>query len=242
LTPKIDIIYSYWKKGGHVNVRYAEEIAVGNDDALIVVDLQPDFMPGGKLPVVEGDVIVDGINRILPLFKTVAATQDWHPAGHKSFAAAHPGKKPYDLYEAPGLGPVLWPDHCVQGTPGAGFHPKFDADRATLILRKGYHIDIDSYSVLLENDMVTETGLSGYLRAKKVKRVFLSGLALDYCVFYSAKDAVSMGFEAVVIMDLSRPVGAPPGHLETALSTMEEIGVVFIESRTLLLSLPPASA
>jgi len=217
-----------------VDVNYSKEIRVRSDDALIVVDLQPDFMPGGNLPVVEGDKIVDGINRVLPLFKTVVATQDWHPAGHRSFAGAHPGKKPYDLYEAPGLGPVLWPDHCVQGTKGAQFHPRFDADRATLVLRKGYHIDIDSYSVLKENDMVTETGLSGYLRVKKIGRVFLSGLALDYCVFYSAKDAVSMGFEAVVIIDLTRPVASPPGHLEQSLSTMEEMGVVFVESKTLL--------
>ncbi len=217
-----------------MDVNYTKEISVRPDDALIVVDLQPDFMPGGNLPVVEGDKIVDGINRILPLFKTVVATQDWHPAGHRSFAAAHPGKKPYDLYEAPGLGPVLWPDHCVQGTKGAQFHPRFDADRATLVLRKGYHLNIDSYSVLMENDMVTETGLSGYLRVKNVRRVFLSGLALDYCVFYSAKDAVSMGFEAAVIIDLTRPVASPPGHLEQSLATMEEMGVAFVESKTLL--------
>lgn len=216
-----------------MKVTYTQQIAVKPDDALIIVDLQPDFMPGGNLPVAEGDMIVDGINKILPLFRTVAATQDWHPVGHRSFASAHPGKRPYDLYEAPGLGPVLWPDHCVQGTKGAEFHPRFDTDRATLVLRKGYHIDIDSYSVLLENDMVTETGLSGYLRAKRIKRIFLSGLALDYCVFYSAKDAASMGFEVVVIMDLCRPVDAPPGHLQAALSTMEEAGVVFIQSKVL---------
>ncbi|MBN2224574.1 MAG: bifunctional nicotinamidase/pyrazinamidase [Deltaproteobacteria bacterium] len=209
-------------------------MAVTTDDALIVVDLQTDFMPGGNLPVSEGDRIVRGINRILPLFRTVVATQDWHPKDHRSFAAAHPGKKPYDLYEAPGLGPVLWPDHCVQGTKGAGFHPDFEDDRATLILRKGYHRDIDSYSVLKENDMTTETGLSGYLKTKNIRKVFLSGLALDYCVFYSAKDAVAMGFEAVVIYDLSRPVASPPGHLETSLKMMEDIGVLFVMSETLL--------
>jgi nicotinamidase/pyrazinamidase len=159
------------------------QIKILPDDALIIVDLQPDFMPGGKLPVVGGHEIVDGINSILPLFLTVAATQDWHPADHRSFSSTHPGKKPYDLYDAPGLGPVLWPDHCIQGTAGAAFHPDFDVNRATLILRKGYHPHIDSYSVLMENDMVTETGLSGYLKTKKMRRVFLCGLALDYCVF-----------------------------------------------------------
>jgi nicotinamidase/pyrazinamidase len=216
------------------DIRFETDITVKPDDALIVVDLQPDFMPGGNLPVSGGHEIVDGINRILPLFVTTVATQDWHPKNHRSFASTHPGKKPYDLYEAPGLGPVLWPDHCVQGTRGAAFHPDFKVDRATLILRKGYHRNIDSYSVLMENDMVTETGLSGYLKTKKVRRVFLSGLALDYCVFYSAKDAVTMGFEAVVVYDLSRPVASPPGHLETSLKTMEDIGVRFTESRTLL--------
>lgn len=215
------------------DIRFTQDIAVNTDDALIVVDLQLDFMPGGNLPVSGGDQIVRGINRILPLFKTVVATQDWHPKDHRSFAATHPGKKPYDLYVAPGLGPVLWPDHCVQGTKGAGFHPEFEADRATLILRKGYNRDIDSYSALKENDMTTETGLSGYLRTKNIRRVFLSGLALDYCVFYSAKDAVAMGFEAVVIYDLSRPVASPPGHLETSLKIMEDIGVLFVMSEAL---------
>jgi nicotinamidase/pyrazinamidase len=221
-------------QGGDMrDIRFAKDITVGRDDALIVVDLQPDFMPGGKLPVSGGDQIVSGINRCLPLFRTVVATQDWHPKDHRSFAATHPGKKPYDLYDAPGLGPVLWPDHCIQGTPGARLHPDFESDRATLILRKGYQRDIDSYSVLMENDMTTETGLSGYLRNKNIRRVFLSGLALDYCVFYSAKDAVTMGFEAVVIYDLSRPVASPPGHLEESLKTMEDAGVLFAVSDTI---------
>ncbi len=216
------------------DIRFSKDIVVKPDDALIIVDLQPDFMPGGNLPVSGGDEIVGGINRILPLFRTVVATQDWHPKDHRSFASTHPGKKPYDLFEAPGLGPVLWPDHCVQGTKGARFHPDFEVDRATLILRKGYHRDIDSYSVLMENDRVTETGLSGYLKTKNVRRVFLSGLALDYCVFYSAKDCVTMGFESVVVYDLSRPVASPPGHLEMSLKTMEDVGVLFITSETLL--------
>jgi nicotinamidase/pyrazinamidase len=215
------------------DIRFSNDILVRPEDALIVVDLQPDFMPGGNLPVSGGDEIVGGINRVLPHFVTVVATQDWHPKDHRSFARMHPGKSPYDLFEAPGLGPVLWPDHCVQGTKGAAFHPDFEVNRATLILRKGYHRDIDSYSVLKENDMATETGLSGYLKTKKVRRVFLSGLALDYCVFYSAKDAVAMGFEAVVIYDLTRPVASPPGHLEMSLKTMEDVGVLFIDSKTL---------
>jgi len=215
------------------DIRFTRDITVGTDDALIVVDLQPDFMPGGNLPVFEGDRIVRGINCVLPLFKTVVATQDWHTKDHRSFASAHPGKKPHDLFEAPGLGPVLWPDHCIQGTAAAGFHPDFEVNRATLILRKGYHRDIDSYSVLKENDTTTETGLSGYLKTKNIRRVFLSGLALDYCVFYSAKDAVATGFEAVVMYDLTRPVASPPGHLEASLKTMEDIGVLFVMSETL---------
>ncbi len=205
-----------------------KDVKIAADDALIVVDLQPDFMPGGSLAVEGGDEIIDDINDLIPLFKTVVGTQDWHPVGHKSFASAHEGKKPYDLFEEPGLGPVLWPDHCVRGTAGAAFHPEMNIDDITLILRKGIHTDIDSYSVFLENDKKTETGLSGYLKARDVKRVFMCGLALDYCVFYSAMDGVNFGFDVLVIEDLTRPVNSPPGHLERAVNTMKEIGVEFV--------------
>jgi len=208
-------------------------IEISDDDALIIVDLQPDFMPGGNLPVDGGNEIIDDINDLIPLFKTVVGTQDWHPKGHKSFASAHDGKQPYDLFEAPGLGPVLWPDHCIQGSFSADFHPNLSVDEITLILRKGIHHNIDSYSVFLENDKETETGLSGYLKSRGVKRVFMCGLALDYCVFYSAMDGINFGFEVFVISDLTRAVDSPPGHLERALSTMKEIGVKFIEKKAI---------
>lgn len=206
-----------------------KDVKIVADDALIVVDLQPDFMPGGNLAVEGGNEIIEDINDLIPLFATVVGTQDWHPVGHKSFASSHEGKKPYDLFEEPGLGPVLWPDHCVQGTFGADFHPDLSVDDITLILRKGIHTDIDSYSVFLENDKKTETGLSGYLKARGVKRVFMCGLALDYCVFYSAMDGVNFGFDVFVIEDLTRPVNSPPGHLERAMSTMRDIGVKFVD-------------
>jgi nicotinamidase/pyrazinamidase len=215
-------------------ISYITDIALTPDDALIVVDLQPDFMPGGSLSVAGGDEIITGINTLVPLFHTVAATQDWHPMGHKSFASSHPDKEPYDLFEAPGLGPVLWPDHCVAGTPGANFHPDFVSKEATLILRKGTNSEIDSYSTFRENDMKTETGLSGYLKTREAKRVFLCGLALDYCVYYSALDGVEMGFDIYVIKDLTRAVDSPPGHLEESLATMNDRGVKFVESKTLL--------
>lgn len=209
-------------------------IKITGEDALIIVDLQPDFMPGGNLSVNGGDEIIDDVNDLIPLFTTVVGTQDWHPVEHKSFASAHDGKNPYDLFEEPGLGPVLWPDHCVQGTPGANFHPDLNIDDITLILRKGTHLDIDSYSVFMENDKKTETGLSGYLKARGVKRVFMCGLALDYCVFYSAMDGVNFGFNVFVLKDLTRPVDSPPGHLERALGTMEDIGVKFIDKAAIL--------
>ncbi|MBN1883302.1 MAG: bifunctional nicotinamidase/pyrazinamidase [Deltaproteobacteria bacterium] len=206
------------------------DIRIINTDGLIVVDLQPDFMPGGPLAVPGGNEIIDGINRLVPHFSTVVASQDWHPGGHKSFASAHPGKKPNDLFEAPGLGPVLWPDHCVQGTVGAEYHPDFHFDHASLLLRKGTNLDIDSYSVFLENDMETKTGLSGYLDTRGVTRIFLCGLALDYCVAFSAKDGIRFGFDTVVLEDLTRPVDSPPGHKERMIGEMTDMGVSLITS------------
>ena len=208
----------------------AGDIQIVDTDALIVVDLQPDFMPGGALAVPGGNEIIDGINRLVPHFSTVVASQDWHPTGHKSFASAHPGKKPHDLYEAPGLGPVLWPDHCVQGTTGADYHPDFHFDHASLLLRKGTNPDIDSYSVFLENDMETKTGLSGYLDTRGVTRIFLCGLALDYCVAFSAKDGIRFGFDTAVIEDLTRPVDAPAGHKDRIIGEMTDMGVLLIRS------------
>ncbi len=215
-------------------ISYVKDIEISPKDALIAVDLQPDFMPGGNLPVDGGDEIIDGINKIVPLFSIVVATQDWHPSNHKSFASTHEGKNPYDTFEAPGLGPILWPDHCVAGTPGADFAPNFKRDSAHLILRKGTNPEIDSYSTFRENDQLTETGLSGYLKTRKVGRIFLCGLALDYCVFFSSMDGKEMGFEVFVIMDLTRAVDSPVGHKDTTLNQMKDAGIEFIESKTLL--------
>jgi nicotinamidase/pyrazinamidase len=207
-------------------------------DALAVVDIQNDFIPGGALAVHGGDSIIPGINRIMEVFSTadlpVILTQDWHPSGHCSFASAHPGKKPYDAFKSEGLGPVLWPDHCVQGSPGAEFHRDLDTRFAQAVIRKGYHRDIDSYSGFLENDLKTRTGLDGYLKSRGVKRLFICGLALDYCVFFTAVDGVGLGYEMYVITDLARPVGSPPDSVSRALKTMTDKGVRFIRSADIL--------
>ncbi len=200
-------------------------------DALLVIDMQYDFLPGGALPVEEGDTIIPGINKLTDLFyekeRIIIFTQDWHPKKHGSFASEYSEKEPYDTFEAPGLGPVLWPDHCVQGTRGAEFASTLNTERGHLIVRKGYHSKIDSYSAFLENDQVTSTGLDGYLKGLDIQRIFLCGLALDYCVFYSAIDAKALGFDVVFILDLSRPVGAPEDSVSNALLKMVEEGIFF---------------
>ena len=210
-----------------------ESIKMKDTDALIIVDIQNDFMPSGALAVKQGDAIVVPINRLAEQFhrcdNTIVMTQDWHPAGHLSFATSH-GMKPYDPYESEGIGPVLWPDHCVQGSTGAEFHPLVQAKLANAIVRKGYHPNVDSYSTFIENDKKTHTGLSGYLKTLGKKRIFLCGLALDYCVFYSAWDGKDLGFEVVVPIDLTKAIDAPRGHLSEALDTMVEKQVQFIRS------------
>lgn len=208
-------------------------------DALIVVDMQYDFMPGGALPVKEGDTIIAGINAMMQTFSAaqlpIVLTQDWHPRGHLSFASSHPGKQPYDPYEAPGLGPVLWPDHCVPGTHGAEFHRELKTELAEAIIRKGYHKTIDSYSGFLENDHKTETGLDGYLRSRGVKRIFVCGLAMDYCVFFTASDGADKGYEVYYLLDLTKPVGSPPNSVEIALDTMRQKGVNIVDSGSIVL-------
>ena len=213
------------------DVSTSRHIITQPGDALIIVDVQNDFMPYGALPVAEADLIVPGINRLAERFsrsgRAIILTQDWHTPNHKSFASAHLGKKPYDPYSAEGIGPILWPDHCVQGTTGAEFHPDLNTKFAKLIVRKGSNPDIDSYSAFIENDKKTETGLSGYLRTINVKRVFVCGLALDYCVFYSAIDGKSLGFSVVYVIDLTRPVGAPKGIVSHVLEEMTARSIVF---------------
>ena len=185
-------------------------ISLQPTDALLVIDMQVDFMPGGALAITDGDVIIPGINGLARRFDHVLLTQDWHPAGHISFASSHPGKRPFvDTAEA-AYGPqTLWPDHCLQGSAGAELHPALDIPHAELILRKGFRKDIDSYSAFTENDGRTPTGLAAYLRERGLKRLFFTGLAYDFCVGFSAIAAARLGFESLVIEDLSRAVGLP---------------------------------
>jgi nicotinamidase/pyrazinamidase len=197
-------------------------------DALVVVDVQNDFCPGGALAVPKGDEVVPVVNGILPRFRLVILTQDWHPEGHTSFASNHPGKKPYDTMKLPYGDQVLWPDHCVAGTPGAAFHPELDVHRATLILRKGWNPDIDSYSAFFENDRTTATGLEGYLRDRRVKRVFLAGLATDFCVGWSALDAARLGFEVVVLLDGCRGIDLD-GSVDRMVGDLRDGGVQIAE-------------
>ena len=193
-------------------------------DALLVIDVQNDFCPGGALAVPRGDEVVPVINRLLPRFAHVLLTQDWHPPGHGSFASAHPGRKPFETTAMPYGPQVLWPDHCVQLTPGAAFHRELAAGKAELIVRKGFRAEIDSYSAFFENDRKTATGLSGYLRTRGFKRLFMVGLATDFCVHYSAVDGAALGFEVVVIEDGCRAIDLA-GSLAQAKAAMAEAGV-----------------
>ncbi len=204
-------------------------ITPSNTDVLLVIDVQNDFCPGGTLAVPEGDRIVALVNRLAEKFPRLVLTQDWHPPGHLSFASSHTGKAPFDTIDLPYGEQVLWPDHCVQGTSGAQFHPDLDADRAELVLRKGFRREIDSYSAFFENDRATATGLAGYLRERGLGRAFLCGLALDFCVRYSAEDARRCGFEVAVIGDACRAIGTD-GSLEAALGAFGNLGIPVCES------------
>lgn len=168
-------------------------------DVLLAVDVQNDFCPGGRLAIPGGDEVVGEVNGLMRRFAHVVLTQDWHPGGHTSFASAHPGLSAYDVIPLPYGPQVLWPDHCVQGTLGAAFHPGLDVHRAELVLRKGFRPEIDSYSAFFENDRRTPTGLAGYLRERGFRRVVLAGLAYDFCVLWSAQDARRLGFAVVVV-------------------------------------------
>ncbi len=193
-------------------------------DALIVIDVQNDFCPGGALAVADGDAIIPRVNALMDDFQTVVLTQDWHPADHASFAANHAGAAPFTLTEM-AYGPqVLWPTHCVQGTDGAAFHPALRTDPAQLVIRKGFRAAIDSYSAFFENDQTTPTGLEGYLRSRGVTRVTLVGLATDYCVAYSALDAAKLGFAATVLTVACRAIDLN-GSLAEATAKMRAAGV-----------------
>jgi nicotinamidase/pyrazinamidase len=179
---------------------------ITSTDVLLVIDVQNDFCPGGALAVPEGDAVIAPVLRCMQCFAHVILTQDWHPAGHASFASTHAGKQPYGQIEMPYGSQTLWPDHCVQGSKGAEFHPALRIPQAELILRKGFRPQIDSYSAFFENDRTTPTGLAAYLRERGLKRVFLAGLAYDYCVGFSALDARRLGFAAIVIRDACRAI------------------------------------
>jgi nicotinamidase/pyrazinamidase len=202
-------------------------------DCLLVVDVQNDFMPGGALAVPRGDEIVALVNRIAADFSVVVLTQDWHPAGHTSFASSHPGRKPFETMRLAYGEQVLWPDHCVQGTPGAAFHAGLDIPHAQLVIRKGHHRKVDSYSAFLEADRKTKTGLDGYLRSRGVKRVFCAGLATDFCIAWTAVDARRFGLQALVIEDACRAIDAG-GSLAAALKGMKRAGVKRLSSAALL--------
>lgn len=195
-------------------------------EALIVIDVQNDFCPGGALAVAEGDQIIPRINGLMDDFATVVLTQDWHPADHSSFAANHPGAAPFSLTEMPYGPQVLWPVHCVQGTPGAAFHDGLRTDPAHLVLRKGFRAAIDSYSAFFENDRKTPTGLEGYLRGRGVLRLTLVGLATDFCVAYSALDGAGLGFEVTVLEGACRAIDLD-GSLARARAETRAAGVVW---------------
>ncbi|QBX41586.1 bifunctional nicotinamidase/pyrazinamidase [Pseudomonas fluorescens] len=201
--------------------------------ALLVIDVQNDFIPGGQLAVPEGDQIVPLINRLGGLFKQVVIAQDWHPSGHASFASSHPGHQPYEVIQLPYGEQVLWPEHCVQGTSGAEFHPELNLPHAQLIIRKGCNPDIDSYSAFLEADRCTTTGLAGYLKERGIDTVYMVGLALDFCVMFSALDARAAGFNAFVVLDACRAIDRD-GSLAAAMERMQTAGVGLIQSNQLI--------
>ncbi|WP_254900865.1 bifunctional nicotinamidase/pyrazinamidase [Maritimibacter sp. HL-12] len=202
-------------------------MSVASTEAILVIDVQNDFCPGGALAVAGGDEVVPEINRILRDFPVRVFTQDWHPLGHSSFASSHPGRVPFELVDM-AYGPqVLWPDHCVQGSDGADFHEDLHVEPADVILRKGFRPEIDSYSAFYENDQITPTGLEGYLRSRGVRRVTLTGLATDFCVAWSALDAARLGFEVNLKLEACRAIDLD-GSLDAALAEMEAAGVMLI--------------
>ncbi len=207
----------------------SEGATINGSGVLIVVDVQNDFCPGGALAVPRGDEVVPIVNRLAARFRNVVLTQDWHPSGHFSFASTHPGKKPYETIAA-SYGPqILWPDHCVQGSPGAEFHPALHIPHAALVLRKGMDPSIDSYSTFYENDRTTPTGLIGYLRERGFSRVFLAGLAFDFCVRYSAADAQREGFTVFVIEDACRGIDVD-GSIALTRASLAARGVACISA------------
>jgi nicotinamidase/pyrazinamidase len=206
-------------------------------DILGLVDVQPTFMPGGELAVADGDAVVPAINRLLRLFAHAFATQDWHPQGHTSFASSHPGREPYETITMPYGPQVLWPDHALQGSANAAMHRDVDLTKVEVIIRKGFDPDIDSYSTFFENDRRTSTGLDGWLRQRGFRRIFLAGLATDFCVAWSAEDAMRLGYDVVVIEDACRGIGIPLAEgrttMDEARDRLTRLGVRFINSASI---------
>lgn len=209
---------------------YPDRSVMGPNDLLLVVDVQYDFCPGGSLAVNEGDQIIPIINSLMDKFSRVMGTQDWHPGSHNSFASNYPGKKPMDMISLNGIDQVLWPDHCVQGTKGADFHEELNTNIFQAIIRKGFNKEVDSYSAFRENDKVSETGLNGMLKGLDIKKIYLCGLATDYCVFYSAMDAISNGYETLVILDATRGVNVPQSSVKRSIESMKNRGIKIINS------------
>ncbi len=206
-------------------------------DILGLIDIQPTFMPGGELPVADGDAIIPVVNRLLGRFDHAFATQDWHPADHASFASRHPGRQPYDTIALPHGTQVLWPDHGIAATPSAALHPAIDQARVEVIIRKGFRPTLDSYSAFFENDRQTPTGLEAWLRQRGFSHLFLCGLATDFCVAWSAEDAARLGFAVTVIQDACRGIGLPTpdgrGTIEAAREKLTGLGVRFTDSGNL---------
>ena len=211
----------------------AQSVKPGDADVLVITDVQNCFLPGGTLPVPEGDKIIPIINRLSTLFRNVVMTQDWHTAGHISFASSHPGKKPFETIQLPYGTQVLWPDHCVQGTADADVATELRVPHAQLVIRKGYRQHVDSYSAFLEADRKTMTGLTGYLKERGLKNVYFTGLATDFCVAWSALDARRAGFDAAVIEDATRGIDAG-GSLARAWTDMTSAGVKRMQSAQFL--------
>ena len=208
---------------------------IDRQTALVAIDVQNDFCPGGRLAVKDGDQVVQPINCLLDFFAVKVFTQDWHSLDHTSFASNHKNREPYQYIEV-SYGPqILWPDHCVQGTPGADFHPRLDHTRADLILRKGSNKDVDSYSAFLENDKATSTGLNGYLRDRDIVEIVVVGLATDFCVFYSAQDAVEQGYKVTVLEDCCRGIDLNDSVAE-ARKTMQAKGITLLTSSEFFLA------
>ncbi len=220
-----------------VELKTEKNIVLNKYDALLVIDMQNDFLPGGSMPVEGGDSIIKDINDVIEIFVDgiVVHSQDWHPPNHLSFASNHPNKNPGDEFNSKdgAIGPILWPDHCVENTYGARFHKKVNTKMINKIIQKGMNPEIDSYSAFLENDKKTETGLREYLNSFNIKRIFICGLALDYCCYNTAMDGVNFNFETFFMIDLTKGIDEPPGNITNSLKKMSTNGIKFATKNSL---------